>query len=1674
MGGTVINDRYSVVEEIGRGGQGVTLLAKDLARKGSAVVVKVYWTARVSDRAAWEFGQLARLDHDGIVAVHELGVVGSLTGALPTVEPGQGFVVQDWIDGVSSARLMDDARSRSGGWVRLLGELFAEMAESLAYLHERRLLHRDLKPGHVIVRRRRKLPRSVLIDFGLSLPVGDHGSGLTGTPGYIAPECVAGMYGPASDLYALGATAYRLATGVRPVRVQAGSARSVIEAMLRVRPRPVGELCPDLPLWLASTVDGLMSVDPADRPPSARALLEHLERHMGKARKRRGQGAVLGRGAARPPLRGRRQAVDMLVDAVARRLDDPSGPGEPVFLVEGPRGIGKSAIVAELKRRLLVERATAGRSLPRFVEGDLRELLHQADLHARELGSVSGWLDGTQPRGRAPVEGIVQALTHGSVVGHGAVLVLRDPDELSKKVIAGLAGRLSDADAPALQLAVVVERDTDQGGGFAGSLEGMDGIRVVRPGPLDAGHVADIARFVMGPQAGDDAVHLVVQRSAGNPLYAIEMSARLAMGELRRADRKLPSTLLGLVGQALSELPGPQVDALRVLVLGPAQTDVGFVAAVLEEPREAAYGRLEPLLERGWVEAAGEWLRPAPLVAQVMTSSLPDGQARAMHRRIAAAMQEAGRFMEWEIALARLRGGMGAKHAAAVLLGAARLSELGEPARAIPLVREAIRHLDDEPLHRASLDLARLYRETGMYDEALALLRTLPEGQERDLELARCLRLSGDPGAALPLLEALTAAGGEHGLGARALLARMHVDEGRARQAIDLLADLDGVPDDARTSVLEPLGMALASEGREQEALAAFSEGAGIAQRTGRALLAARFWSLQGRALQASGDYGGAHDAYDRALALARAGGDAHAQAVYSLNAGAVLTELGRYGDAAGKLNSAHQLLRELGEVRELPLAMFNIAVLRSRIGDSEGAQDMARKGAALARRRGQDHMVGYFLMVEGDAARSRGDMEGALGLHDSAFEAFERTGDRDGRIAALVSAAEVASMSNDAGSALPRLEAAKREKVATGEGLIDDRLSLASARVSPRQGPAREKALERLERARQRFLERGDTENALRSSWVMAGLLGSRDPRTTVLLGEAGKLATTLRRAAAGLGYNPLRSDPELRAIERMHMQNREPDSVTSSPSVQPPGAENKWKRLVRINKRLNSELRLRPLLETILDTLLDLTGATRGFILIKGTGGDLRVKAARNIDSAGLPGGKGDFSSSIVKEVMETGRPLITVDAASDMRFDALRSVHDLALKSVLCVPLSLRGEVAGAVYVDNPYSSAMFGGEDVELVMDFSDQASIALTNARLMVENRRRELSIERLNRKLEKALRRQQIELRGLRETIDRSLPATGGGARRYQEIVGESEPLTRLFRMLDRISDSDLPVVVTGESGTGKELVARAIHFNGPRRRGPFVSESCAAIPDTLLESVLFGHVKGAFTGADKDRPGLFEVASSGTLFLDEIAAMSQSMQTKLLRALQEGVIRPLGGSAEKKVDVRIIAAVNRDLETLVREGGFREDLFYRLNVVSVTLPPLRERSGDIPALVAHFLAKHAQGRSVRVTSGAMSRLMAHRWPGNVRELENEIMRALVLGGDEIDEQVVLPGKDLDEPAGSTETGGSLMMHEHVDMLERSLIRRALSRVGGNQSAAARLLGISRFGLIKKMKRLGI
>jgi Nif-specific regulatory protein len=509
------------------------------------------------------------------------------------------------------------------------------------------------------------------------------------------------------------------------------------------------------------------------------------------------------------------------------------------------------------------------------------------------------------------------------------------------------------------------------------------------------------------------------------------------------------------------------------------------------------------------------------------------------------------------------------------------------------------------------------------------------------------------------------------------------------------------------------------------------------------------------------------------------------------------------------------------------------------------------------------------------------------------------------------------------------------------------------------------------------------------------------------------------------------------------------------------------KLSRLLEINKAINNERDLGKLLDTIMDAAIELSRARRGFLVLWDRG-EMQIVRARNIERSTITTPESSISRHLIREAIDRRETVVTARASTER--DEYASATGLDLKSVAVSPLMSRGRVLGAIYLDDPDRVGMFQDTDLRSLEAFCDQAAIALQNARYVAELETR-MESQRLR------LRRVEAEVRK-RDEDD---------VRRFGNLITKSPKLKRVFELLARVAETAFPVIIQGESGTGKELLAKAIHYSSDRKEQPFVPINCASVPETLLDSELFGYQAGAFTGAVRGHRGLFEQADKGTLFLDEIEEMSPAMQGKLLRVLQEGEVRRVGGKATVKVDVRVIAATNRDIQDMVEKGDFRRDLYYRLNVIPVTIPPLRERLEDLQHLVDDLLGRLAEANQQPPTidQESVDVMRRYPWPGNIRELENELKRLLALGTTRIrvadlDPRIATPeqrrpSQSLPSVAGSggadrNEESGSLPTL-NIKELEKITIERALQASNGNKTHAAKLLGLSRRGLLKKLER---
>jgi transcriptional regulator with GAF, ATPase, and Fis domain len=503
--------------------------------------------------------------------------------------------------------------------------------------------------------------------------------------------------------------------------------------------------------------------------------------------------------------------------------------------------------------------------------------------------------------------------------------------------------------------------------------------------------------------------------------------------------------------------------------------------------------------------------------------------------------------------------------------------------------------------------------------------------------------------------------------------------------------------------------------------------------------------------------------------------------------------------------------------------------------------------------------------------------------------------------------------------------------------------------------------------------------------------------------------------------------------------------------------------RKLYEFSEKLMMMKDIDQLLESMLDAVIEVTGAEKGLILLNDDAftsdtrrdpdrepepepapsseaaapAPARIRASRNVKREAIAESPGAISDSIVRKVIETGRPVIVSDALSDSQFKTSESVLALRLSSVMCAPLVSQGHVQGVLYVGNDRVKGLFDRTQLDVLSIFAGQASTILQNAMLL------------------SALRADKEKL--VAELKDK----------RFGEIIGACPSMLEVFRKLQKVATTDISVLITGETGTGKELIARELHRRSNRVNGPFVVINCGAIPENLIESELFGHVKGAFTGAVASRPGKFQVATTGTLFLDEIGELPLNLQVKLLRALQERVVYRVGDSKPEKVDIRVVAATNRVLEEEIRAGRFREDLYYRLNVVNIYLPALRERGDDVLILARALLSKHAEELGTHVqgfTPQALAAIKKSPWPGNIRQLENRIKKALVLC-----DRALLGPEDLD--LGKEAETPILPLEKAKEEFQRKYVLEVLERNNGNRTQTARDLGVDPRTIFRYLER---
>ena len=1650
--------RYEIVAELGRSAEAVVYHVLDLLQHGAERALKLSSrpsTPQETTRLGRELAILSRLHHPQIAGVHDFGLLhqDDLTAGEP-----RAFYTRDLVDGTPIP---------AAGSPKALAKWAESLLRVLGFLHARDVLHRDLRPDNILLSSTGGNPLPVLIDFGLS---GNHSP--TGTVAYAAPELLRGEpASTATDLYALGATLLELASGAPPVDPARPEAaiQEILAGGLQAR---VGQLA-RAPRALVSLLQTLLDPEPTGRPASAP---EALTRLTGAAEEVPDTGVT-----SVPPFVGRRLLLAKLAGTPIPNEAKP--PAGQFIQVLGEGGSGKTRLLSELRWRLQLDR---------------RPVVQISCRTGARRGSLGVFLDavrwqlpsgGTAPKGSSSRQSLFEELWQAFervAQARGLWLLVDDSQEADPDGRAWL--RFLSRAAPDGGLTTIAMARP------AGALEDLSESQLIHLAPLGQGEAHEILTHLTGdlPARGRDAA---TDLAMGNPALLTQLGLRLRQlgpdltDVASLATLKMPASLVEAEQQRLTAVLGsPPWPVLERLAVCDQAVDQELLIQDSDPGvHQSQRDQLRQLLEAGVVLCRDgscgtlePWTRDGVLAGV-------SAQRREAHHQDWIARLTASQASTVHVAHHRIHAGYDRTGLPEVLAAARELRAQGATGRSAQYLEWCVETATEagatpDILARHSLELAELLAESGRLDEAAERLRALDADQLPSLLATECTLAQADLQEKLGQLDeaeqTLSPLGASEHLTrpqeSRLALhrARLAVRRGRHSAALDiaLRGAAAAEKDSVRSALLNVAAVAETSLGDHAAATGHLAEAIGLAAKAGDSRAEAVAVNQLALANHSQGQLAEAETHYRRSLELAEGAG-LHADLPgFMLNLATVLQERGRLGEALGLFQRAAALARRLGHNATLANALTNYGNLMMELGAHAEAERTLRDAQRRAQQVGLPVVQAMTRLYLAEAGWRQGRLEDAL---RDCVQAADELGALDlslRRYQALLTAAEIALDADQPEESAKWLDETSK---ATGSDAtqLAGRRALLGGRLSARDPARGAEAKAEFDAAARWAAERGDRFLAAAAAFGQARLSlseGDTDPAR-----NHAEAALATQRDIAQDVPTELREqfwlDPRRAAVATLLEQLTVPASAAGPPGLQGPAlaqvAAPHLLRILRFNRDLLAERDTARLLERVMDTAVELTEAERGFLLLRSPdpAQKLRVEVARNIDRETLRRGGMTFSRSLAQEVAETGVPILTVSAQDDARLGLFASVSELRLKSVMSVPIRTSDRILGTLYLDNRFVRGRFSEPDLELLQAFADQVAVVLENARLTdaLETRRREL--ERARTALERLNSAQATELAETKEALAHARQAR---KREYPDIIGRSPAMRRVLALVDRVVDHDVPVLIGGESGTGKELLARTLHSHGPRQKSAFVAINCGALPESLLESELFGHVKGAFPGADRDHDGLFRVAHGGTLLLGEVGEMSPAMQSKLLRVLQEREIRPVGSNRDLAVDVRILAATNRDLRSLVNSGDFRQDLFDRLNAIPVVLPPLRERPEDLPALADFFAGRAAQRLGLpvrRLTKAALRRLLSHPWPGNVRELENVIANALLMAdGDTVGP----PDLTLTQTHAPRARRG-----RRLQDVERDAVEAALRETGGNRTRAAELLGISRVTLQRRLKK---
>lgn len=1661
----LIDNRYEILKKLGSGGMGEVFKVKD-SKNNHILALKLSKDTSIEK----EFLTLSKFQHPNIIKVYDF--------CKSCDKSDISYFTMEYVNGYDLSRLFLKKLPRSKNDYIFLYKVILQICNALGFIHFNKFIHCDIKPGNILVESfDTPEPRVVMTDFGLIEK--RSASELKGTLQYIAPEFLKGEKASYNaDLFSLGVTLYQVLTGHLPFEGE--NAFTLIKEHTKSKVKPPREWNSTVPDKLNSIILELLEPVPLKRTKSIGILREAVCEITGKSEPF----------IAPPFFTGRAKEISFLKDS----WQEVKSGKSRVILLTAEEGTGKTRLLQEFKLYAVVEGGKIKEFVPDTINGEetvkdqlilfekaTQKLINEAknfpvlfimeDLHLKGdfLVNFLGYL--IKSIENIPIF-VLLSSTNSELFG--------EQTRLPKYFEHLQLSTFNSADTGIMVKSMLL---TDM---EIGSLEDLiykytKGnpflIKTFTQSLVDNGILSYIrGKWVLSegrfrnynvPKSIDDFVNRNLEQLNKDELKLLQAGAFLKSNfTLSLLGSLNINTLVihNLIKKDIirEDFPGHYsfshniTPAVVVKRISPVQRTL-----LHKEVAKALELQFKNRLDKVASELAYHYLYSNELEKAYEFAVIAAERAKNSYRNA-----EAIEYFELALSLSdklKKKGNRGMIYEA-----------LGDVYRMLSNYEEALKQYHN-CLASLSNPIPEIYRKIGIihrdrqnYEEAMGCfkkgLKISSVGSQarvlllddigwinmcnRDFEGAfiffqDAIKEAKHSGDKFALSYTYNTVGALY-------LQKMDYEKAREYYMESLKIAQDIKDNNLTRSSLYNLGQILWKRGNLKEAESFYKKALKIVKEQGDIHSTAIYYKSLGRLAEEQGLFNEAFENYNSSLDIFKRVGDKQNMASIYMVMGTAKKAEGNIEEAIRNYEFALTISKEINDMSLLAGIYTTMGNIYKEVGKFNEAIQSLQKAIEIKKQNSDTQDIAYTIHIIGTVYMLQGELKKAFGYLKQSYQLHERQQSKRGMAGASSSLAEYYLLINNLESAkkycLEGERLSKELKHQMLSGIIHRTLGTVYLRKGDIDGAiaSYSSSMDILEKINAK-------EELAKTAFIMGKEIFSIKQKVGRRFWREGLLEQTLTGLKRSEHiFKELKLDKFLKETRDLIIELEKYSPFIFEPV---PGEDKKLKTLYRIAHIVNSTIDIDELLKKILDITVELMEAERGFILVR-EGDKLEVKIARNMDKQSLKDML-DFSVTIVEDAEKRGELIITSNAQEDERFRSRKSIASYKLLSILCVPFKIKERIVGAIYVDDRRKKDAFTSDDLEFLQAFCNHASIALENALLMKE-------LKTANELLEFENLTMKDELTNLKSAVE--------GRYSFGSMIGKSGPMQKIYDTLEKIAKYDSPVVIEGETGTGKELAANIIHYNSSRKGGNFIAVNSSAIPDNLLESEIFGHVKGAFTGALNDKPGLFEIADEGTIFFDEIGELNPNLQAKLLRIIQDGELRRVGATTTKKVNARIIAATNKTLEEEVKNGRFREDLYYRLKVMSVKLPPLRERGEDILLLANSILRKTKKRLSKKIkgfTPEAAYLLQSYSWPGNVRELENVIERVIIMT-----EDTKISEKDLSELLAIKGMEKNRFIFPcSLDVLEKKAIEAAREVTKNRKRNMIKILGISRPTLDKKLKK---